>query len=254
MAKKDLVDTMDADVPAIIDDGQFAIMKTNVDELKMTLQETLGGEKLSVNDLPRVTVPGSGGTQWTVPSPMGDKVTSEIVGIIPFTSLVRAYWVDSFEETGGGVPPQCVSYDGLEGHGDPGGDCLVCPKAQFGSAKGGDGRGKACQESRLIFLVQQEEMLPIIIKAPATSLKAVKQYMTGMISRRKMLHSVYTKLTLERDKNQDGISFSKIKCEMVGEVEDPKITAKYAEAIKPYLMSVAKDAVQDKRTVEDDAY
>jgi hypothetical protein len=240
----------EGNVPAVMGENQFAIMVSDINELKNELAETLGGEKLNVNDLTRLTVPAGGGIRWTVPTLQGDQDMKELVGIIPFTTLNRAYWPEEFD--GGGSPPACVSHDGLKGIGDPGGNCLTCKFAQFGSGKQGAGRGKACQESRLVFLITADEMLPIVIKAPATSLAAAKKYLTGMISRRKMLHSVYTKLSLIKKQNKDGIAYSQITFEMVGEVENPKASKAYADAIKPHLVVAAAEMAEAPRPVEED--
>ena len=232
----------EANVPAVVGEGQFAIMVTDIGELKETLLETLGGEKLSANDLTRLTVPAGGGVRWNVPTLQGEQDMKELVGIITFTTLNRAYWPEEFD--GGGSPPQCISHDGVLGLGDPGGSCLTCRYAQFGSGKGGEGRGKACQESRLIFMITADEMLPIVVKAPATSLGTAKKFLTGMISRRKTLHSVYTRLSLQKKQNKDGIAYSQIVFELVGEVENPEASKAYANAIKPYLVTAAKDMAE----------
>ena len=241
---------IDTSVPAVVGENQFAIMVSDISELKNELAETLGGEKLNVNDLTRLTVPAGGGIRWTVPTLQGDQDMKELVGIIPFTTLNRAYWPEEFD--GGGSPPACVSHDGLKGLGEPGGSCLTCKFAQFGSGKGGEGRGKACQESRLIFLVTADEMLPIVVKAPATSLAAAKKYLTGMISRRRMLHSVYTKLSLIKKQNKDGIPYSQIVLELVGEVENPEASKAYADAIKPHLVTAAAEMANNPYVAPED--
>ena len=239
-------------VPAVVDptSGQFAIMATQNQNIREVLKANLGSDELRPEDLERVTVPGSGGTTWVVNTVDGPVETRELTGVIVHTQITRAYWEKSFDETGGGSPPECVSRDGLTGVGNPGGDCLNCKYNLFESdAKG---RGKACQESRLIFLVLKDELLPIVVKAPATSLKNAKKYLTGLTSRvdpvtrrNTPVHSVYTKLTLFRDKNTDGIPFAKIEFAKTGCVENPEATAAYAAGIRPYLESAAKAMAEE---------
>jgi hypothetical protein len=207
--------------------------------IKQVLRANLGSDELRPEDLERVTVPGSGGTVWTVNTVDGPVETKELIGVVVHTQTTRAYWETSFEQSGGGTPPQCVSRDGLTGIGIPGGDCMNCKFNQFESDS--KGRGKACQESRLIFIVLKDEILPIVVKAPATSLKGAKKYLLGLTSRNHPVHSVFTKLTLEKDKNADGILYAKIVMSKVGTVENPEITAAYAASIKPYLESAAHD-------------
>jgi hypothetical protein len=180
-------------------------------------------------------VPTGGTTTWSIPTIEGDQPAQKIEGIIVFTQTVRAYWKESFDESGGGSPPDCVSRDGLIGKGEPGGDCLSCELAQWETAKGGRGRGKACAESRLIYLMSKNEILPTVIKVPATSLTNARKYLVGLTSKQQPLYSVYTELSLTPDKNADGIKFSKIVFKKLGDVERPDLAEGYAKQIKPYL-------------------
>ena len=226
-------------LPAEIDAAsQYAIMTMGDGEIASILEENLGGEQLTAADLESVSVPPGGGTTWTLNTIDGEVETKQIDGIIILTQITRAYWESEF--TGGGDPPVCTSPNGLVGIGNPGGDCRSCALNQFGSAKNGNGRGKACNEKRFLFMVTSEETLPIVIKAPAMSLKGAKKYLFGLTSKRKKMHSVYTRLTLEKDKNQDGTVYSKIAFTKIGDVENPELSKAYANAIRPHLVEVAQ--------------
>jgi hypothetical protein len=236
------------DLPStqVEDSGSYKIMKTGTKEIVNLLKENLGGEKLTANDLNRVTVPTGGNTSWQVPTLSGDKPAQAIEGIVIFHKSTRAYWKESFDESGGGSPPDCVSRDGLIGIGKPGGDCQTCPNAQFETARGGRGRGKACSESRLVYMVQPDETLPLVVKVPATSLANARKYFFGLISKGREVHSVYTKLTLAQDKNMDGIKYSKIVFEMTGDVENPNMTKAYADGLKPYLTETVEQFASEQ--------
>lgn len=66
-----------------------------------------------------------------------------LVHIVPLMFFKnRVYFRDKKE--GGGI--LCRSDDMKTGIGEPGGSCATCPLNQFGSAKGGKGKGKACTE------------------------------------------------------------------------------------------------------------
>jgi hypothetical protein len=225
--------------PSTSDQIHFAIMDIKKGEISTILRENLGADDPAARDLPQVSVPAGGGTMFSVPSIDGAQDLREIVGIIVATKHTRAYWKDSFDETGGGTPPDCISEDGECGLGDPGGDCASCPYSVFGSAK--NERGKACSEKRLIFMTTPEEILPIVIKAPPTSLKNAKSYLMGLTSRGKKLYEVFTGLSLEKDKSKDGITYSKIMFHKVGDVTDKELITAYAESIKPYLTRAIKD-------------
>lgn len=223
----------DSTAVAVKDDGQFAIMRMDKDEMSELITENLGGEMLTAQDFDKVVVPGSGGTVWTLPTIDGEVNTEEIVGIIVHTQVTRAYWMEEY--SGGGTPPDCRSNDGLNGEGNPGGQCLACPNNKFQE----DGSGKLCNESRLIFMVLKDETLPIVIKAPAMSLANARKYMIGLSSKGKYGHGVYTRLTLEKDKNGKGIAYAKIRFERIGDVERPDVTKAYAKAMKPILQQQA---------------
>lgn len=222
----------------------FAIMKYESGQIQKILENNLGSDSMTAMDLPQISVPAGGALNFTRPTIDGEVDSKELTGIIICTKHTRAYWSSKFDETGGGTPPDCVSEDGEIGVGTPGGRCQVCPYAAFGSAD--NKRSKACQEKRVIFMLMPEEILPIAIKAPATSLKNAKQYLMGLTSRGMQLYDVYTTLSLERDKNKDGIAFSKIIFKKAGNVETPEILAAYADGIKPYLVKAMKDIASVK--------
>jgi hypothetical protein len=229
-------------VPAVAKDAtpQFLIMTVPKGEISLILEENLGNSGISVNNLPRIKVPGSGGTTWTRPSVDGPRDTRELVGVIIFTKNVRTYWEESFDESGGGSPPDCYSPDAEYGIGVwadkvPDRKCGNCPMAKFKE----DGTGQPCKESRLIFMVLEDELLPIVIKAPVMSLDNARTYLLGLSSRMQRIHAVYTRLTLEADKNARGIPYAKIIFEKAGDVEDPSVTADYAASIRPHLESAA---------------
>jgi hypothetical protein len=68
---------------------------------------------------------------------------SNVVQIVPLTFFKNRIRFRNKDE-GGGI--LCRSDDMRIGVGDPGGPCLTCPYNQFGTAKNGKGKGKACTE------------------------------------------------------------------------------------------------------------
>ena len=191
---------------ATIDKNQFQIMQMEKGEIADILHENLGEDSLSIQDLIRIVVPGSGGKMWAVETIEGEKEMAELLGIIVFTKVTRTYWEKSFDETGGGEPPNCYSPDGVMGVGEIADTvkdhmCGNCSMSEFAK----DGSGCPCKENRQIFMVMQDEILPVVIKTPVMSLKNAKKYLTGLSSRRQKVHSVYTSLTLFPTKNKKGI-------------------------------------------------
>ena len=223
---------------------QFAIMAMEKDGIKDILAQNLGGERLEIKDLVVIKVPSGGATTWVYDSINGEIESKHIDGIIISTQMTRAYWPDIY--SGGKEPPVCSSQNGLDGVGDPGGDCNTCPHNQFNTADGGKNPGKACSEKRFLFMVTPGEILPICVRAPAMSLSPSKTYLIGLTSAQKKMHSVVTRLTLVKDMNKKGQAYAKINFTKIADVEDPERSEAYAEAIKPHLASVATAANIDR--------
>ena len=230
---------------------EFQIMQMDKNEIKEILHENLGEDSLSIQDLTRVVVPGSGGKTWTVDSVEGEKEMNELLGIIVFTKVTRTYWEKSFDDTGGGEPPNCYSPDGVLGIGEIADTvkdhmCGNCHMSEFAK----DGSGCPCKENRQLFMVMQDEILPIVIKTPVMSLKNAKKYLTALTSRRQKIHSVYTSLTLMPTKNKKNIKYSQIVFKKFGDVENPVLSASYAENLRPFLERQATRMAQEMRTAE----
>jgi hypothetical protein len=75
----------------------------------------------------------------------------------------RVYYDGPYDESGTApkLPPQCVSWDGLYGEGDPGGECKSCPLGQFGGP---------CKPIYHIYGLEEESYMPVRIVIPRTSL------------------------------------------------------------------------------------
>lgn len=219
--------------------AHYAIVKTDVASLQEVLRANVGSGGINEFTLDRVRVPAGGGQIWTVPTLEGTIDAKEIEGVIVAWKEARAYWRIPFAESGGGSPPDCASRDAFIGFGDPGGDCLKCPLAQFGSADarkaGQQVRAQACKHVIFLFVLQPTSMLPLVVSCPPTSLHGTKAYLLRLAANNLPYYSVVTKITLAADKNQDGIKYSRIDYAMAGRLtpeEATKIKA-YGAAFKP---------------------
>lgn len=214
--------------PALTDDGDFLA----------AVRENLAGEEISPADLTRIKVPSGGGTTWTVPTVDGDEAHKTLEGVIVHTCKRRAYWPDANPT---GDPPMCASSDCLVGVGEPGGPCKTCPHNVFGSAlkpDGSAGRGKACKERRLLFLLREGGHLPDIVDAPPGSLKRLRQWLLQLAPLKYC--QVVTRLTLEEAQNRDSIKFATIKPVKVAElpVDAAEKILHYAQALQELFAAV----------------
>lgn len=209
-------------------------------EAAQLIRENMAGDEVSVSDLTRIKVPSGGGTIWTVPSIEGDSPEKSLEGIIIHVTRRRAYWPSPEPSN---EPPQCSSIDCVNGSGDPGGDCATCPFNEFGSALrpgGKKGRGKACKESALLFLLRPGHNLPEVVRTPPASLRAVRQYRLNL---KVPYYSCITRLSLKAEKNKDGTPYASIVPEYVGPL-DPTMAdfvKRYAESLVGVFNAVAED-------------
>jgi hypothetical protein len=169
-------------------------------------------------DLDRVSVPSGGGTAWEVPTLSGPKNMDAIEGVMVWYRDARAYWEQSYDLSGGGSPPDCSSTDLVVGTGKPGGDCNKCPLAQFGSAE--KGKGQACKQMRQIYMLREDSVLPTVITAPPTSLRAMRNFNMKLSGSLVPYYGVTVQLKLEKDKNENGIEYAKIQPKAISRLNE----------------------------------
>lgn len=203
MAKKN----NDANLPAVLKD--YALVKADPKLLPQIMQENVGAGGLTPFDLDRIKVPAGGGTIWEVPTIEGIANEERVDGVIIYWREPRAYWSESFDESGGGTPPECSSEDGIHGLGSPGGECAQCPLSQFGTDPKNK-RGQACKQMRFLFMLRPESLIPQLVVVPPTSLREIRSYFLRLASQTVSFYAVVTSLSLVKEKNADGITYSKI--------------------------------------------
>ena len=178
------------------------------------MRENVGGTPIRASELARIKIPAGGGKAWELPD---GKVAAEFSGVVIHTADARRYWAEGLDGgAGGGKPPDCASDDAVTGHGEPGGSCARCPLAEFGSdAKGG--RGQACKQVRLLFVLMPGELLPSVVSLPPTSLKPARSFMLRLASKGTPYYGIVTRFRLETDKNKDGVAYSRVAMEQAGD-------------------------------------
>lgn len=217
---------------AVVESAAFLALNRSTADIQSIISDNLAGQDVGEFDLPRVTLPAGGATQWEIDSPLtGTVAMPELEGIVVYTRQTRAYW-ESQDATGD--PPQCSSRDGVVGVGKPGGECRTCPFAQFGSDEK-SGRGQACKQQAMWFLLRPDSFLPLVLGMPPTSLKAAKQYMLALAGAGIRHTEVVTTIGLEREQNPDGQRYSRA-VPRLGAKLDPEAAEKaraYADVLRP---------------------
>ena len=225
----------------------YAIVTRGTDSLAMAV-EGLGGS-VAISDLTVVGMPSGKTPAFSVPDALTGKsrVVESIEGVIIHWQDTRAYWREAYGTSEGNGPPDCMSTDGLTGIGAPGGACAVCPMAEFGTARGADGKpraGQACAQRRNLFVVQEGKLLPLVLRASATSIDSVRRYFVALLEEGLPYWSVVTRFDLESVKSKGGEEYQKLAPVRVSLLSDGALTSvgKYREQIMPLLKSAASRA------------
>ncbi len=145
--------------PATVDD--IAIMHLDLAEIAEAQAEG-GAYSLNVLDLEHIAPmhPSRG---------LGRNETLDV--IIVHHHKYRAYFPSTSDAMQPSVydkdditPPACASWDGVTGHGNPGGLCAACPFGQFGGP---------CKPQHMIYGLDVDKTMPVRISVPTTSVKNV---------------------------------------------------------------------------------
>ena len=185
------------------------------------ISENLKHQQLSPAMFDVVKSPSGGTTAFTVPGLSGDEIQKDITGIILDYTTPRAYWdtPDPVE----GTPPICFSNDSVVSfEGQP---CSQCQFNDFGSKNGGETNAKACKESVCLFLLRQDNIMPLIVRVPVSSKLAFLKYTTRLVGTMTPLYGVVTKITLEKSTNKTGQPYAKYNFEAVNNLSPEEITA-----------------------------
>ena len=220
----------------ITQSGNFAIMAMNPESIGEALRENLGNEGLTSSDLEKITLPSGGSTSWVVEDFFTgeEKQMDELKGIILHQHTSKAFWSKAF--SGEGTLPDCSSSNGSTGVGNPGGPCKQCPKNRFGSK----GRGKMCRETRDLFFLREEGMLPAVIAVPPSSLADLRKFNLRLAASGVRLCDVVVGLRLKSEKNQDNLRYSKIRLQVLSQLT-PEESAIVREYQKSFLKAFVKN-------------
>lgn len=237
MAKKDEY------LPVVPTENTFPALNPETAANIAEVIETNIGENFSFQDLERIKFPTGGMTLWTVPTVDGEEHREVLAGIIIVQKSTRQYWKDPF--SGGGMAPDCQSFDMIRGVGlYQGVQCSSCKFNQFGSAVDANGKpkkGKACKEVNNVLMLLEGQWLPVLIALPPTSLKVLKRHNVKMASRGLPFYGAVTELRLHKTKNADGIDYAETIVSMGSTLTDEQV-----KSIKTYVSgfsSIMKNSV-----------
>lgn len=189
----------------------------------------------------RIKIPIGGGTVFEMPSDDPDDVETikELNGVILYQHPLNAYYATKYK--GGSNPPDCGSFDGVTGHGNPGGLCKNCPYNEFGSGENG---AKACKNRRRIYLLREGDVFPMMLSLPTGSLKGFTRYLMRILPKYKSSNAVVTRFTLKKATSGTGVNYSQAQFAVarVLSAEEHDLIAAMTEQIKAMSVHVGYDA------------
>ncbi len=228
------------------------------------------GETFTTDDLVRVPTPAAGATSWTIPDPSGDVTTPEIQGLLVCYQPTGVLW-PSHEPSPGAIPvlrtfapadPNGVGeqvgpipdsmIDSLRAHcireSAPGVPGLYrwanIPQNQWGTGKGGV--GKMCKEQRMLFILREGDIYPLLVRAQPGSLKAITKFFKQLTPSAKVPYfRCVVSLRLEKTANKTGQPFSRIVPKLVGTVPSDVgeiIRTKYTVVLQKLVAALEADA------------
>ena len=198
----------------------------------------------------KVKIPAGGGLMFEIAGDDGEpESVKDIEGVILLHHAVNSYYKDTY--SGGNNPPDCGSYDGKVGHGDPGGVCATCLFNQFGSSD--NGAGKACKNKRRIFILREGEVFPIMLSLPTGSLKEFAKFVRRLITKGKRSHTIVAKISLKKATSSTGIVFSQAVFSIKRNLTDEEISAVLpsVEHLKDVSKNIALEQDADNVTCYD---
>lgn len=196
------------------------------------IEANLDGEPMLEQDLPRVKLPLGGATKWNVEIAGNSETTDEIVGLLVCIAKRGVLWpqddpsdsrpviVSNDLQIGYRVSDDLGTIDpaALDRHriGDRRYDWLSLSKSPefgFGSARGG--AGKRCKESRILAILRQGDLWPLLVSVGPGSLKTWGSFQKTLPA---FHYETVIGLRLEKAKGTNGQPYSMIVPRVVGTI------------------------------------
>lgn len=171
------------------------------------------------------------------PNDQDEVATSINVVILKANPNLSKVWYAKGYVEGSDAKPDCFSNDGIAP--DPSAEkpqakkCSVCPKNEWGSKVTEDGKkGKACADSRRLAIANVDAIDdPILLRAPAATLKPLAEYGSELAKRGVPYNAVLTKIGFDREAASPKLTFKAVgfltedQYEQVTKVADDEVVA-----------------------------
>jgi len=244
--------TKEVNYPALMPDSrQAAILRANLD-----------GEPMTERDLVKVRTPLGGATTWSFEVNGNEETTDELVGLLVGVGKRGVLWP---QEDPSGMRPVLISPDLITGYrvgndlgsidpdaleryrtGDGEYDWVALSESTEFGPRAGKGRGKRVKEGRLLAILREGDVWPLLVNVSPASLGLVVPWLRRL--------SVFTYeavigLKLQKTKNEAGQPYSVIVPRLVGTVSEQQgevARATYHEPLKRMFEARPAGVVSDE--------
>jgi len=245
---------------------QNNLVETSKDFSKFNLPEIVDGADFTNDELAdemdglhlnfqRVKIPAGGSLQFELPGddPENPEYARTLEGVIVYNHAANAFWAEGKEEDEN-ASPLCSSVDGRLGCGDPSGDCITCALNKFGS--GENGKGKACKNTRVLYLLRDGAFTPMQIVLPPTSIKPFNDfYNIAFAVRRRGICGSVVSIGLKRvDNGSNTYSIAAFKKLYDFTGEQLAQAKAYSDGFKAQIKAINQQRAAESGNRSDDGY
>jgi hypothetical protein len=227
---------------ATVDVSKFSIQNVEMNTTSEEIAEELDG--LGTIPFDRVKWPTGGNTIFEVPDEEDDSnlvSVDKIAGVIVYHHPLNSRWENNYN--GNNEPPVCSAMDGKKGLNVETGeliDCASCPYNQFDS--NGSTSGKACKNIHRLYVIQNDNPVPLVVALPPTSLSSFRNYLgKKLLIRGKRAAEVVTEITLKKENSKNNMSYAKAVFRKVGDLNAEQI--QNAKSLSAMIKSIAQTEV-----------
>lgn len=181
---------------ALVKIESLAIQKIDPARIIESLRES-GLKGFNPFSFDQIRVPGAGSLAFTVRTEDGEVPMSHLDVVILHFHKTRQYYREAYDaKSPQAVPPDCVSYDGAFGQGDPGGDCVRCPLGTFGGG---------CNPGYFVYVLFPDRTMPVKFNVPRTSIANFESYFGKVGMSGQFMNQIVTRIGLEKRKQGLGM-------------------------------------------------
>lgn len=207
----------------------------------ITLSDILTNDLRGLNlQLKRIKPPYEVARSFSIPLENDEfDVVESFIGVIAFHHELHEFHANpgsDFKKA-----PECFSYDGISGCGNPGGLCSTCPRRLYKK----DFSKPVCKDKRRLYIIRPGELLPYELTIPNVSMQNFSLYLRHLIGQYQLPGRVVTRFSMKRQPNSVGVQVSKIFFDMVRPLDNEELA--YIQSTAPAIEEFMQRELDDRK-------